>query len=147
MKTSLAPLDAVLSTAADPHAAASRLLDRVGDLYHPPEAVLSDLRIAIDEILTNIVSYAYRDASPHDIHLRCELRDGLLQTIVEDDGVAYNPLNAAAPDLSEAMATRRLGGLGVHFVRNLMNAVRYERVGGRNRLVLEQGLADRRSPS
>ena len=144
MKTSLAPLDAVLSTAADPHAAASRLLDRVGDLYHPPEQVLNDLRIAIDEILTNIVSYAYRDAAPHDIHVRCELSGGLLKTTVEDDGVAYNPLNAAAPDVSGTMATRRVGGLGVHFVKNLMNAVRYERVGGRNRLVLEQGLSDRR---
>ena len=140
MQARLAPLDAVLSTAADPHAAASRLLDRVGDLYHLPEQVVGDLRIAIDEILTNIVSYAYRDASPHDIHVRCELRDGLLQTTVEDDGVAYNPLTSAPPDMAGSMATRRVGGLGVHFVKNLMNAVRYERVGGRNRLILEQGL-------
>ena len=141
MQARLAPLDAVLSTAADPHAAASQLLDRAGDLYRLPEPLLGDLRIAIDEILTNIVSYAYRDASPHDIHLRCELRDGLLQTTVEDDGVAYNPLNSAAPDMSGTLNTRRAGGLGVHFVKNLMNAVRYERVGGRNRLILEQGLS------
>ena len=116
----------------------SGLIDRVGKEYALPSEVLTNLRIALDEIVTNIVNYAYRDGASHDITIHCEIRDGRLETTVEDDGVAFDPLRAPPPDLTVPLASREVGGLGVHFVRNLMSAVTYERVGGRNRLTLKQ---------
>jgi anti-sigma regulatory factor (Ser/Thr protein kinase) len=119
----------------------SHLLDRVGrDLRVPPD-VVTDLRIALDEIVTNIVNYAYTDNARHDISIHCEVREGRLETTIEDDGIAFDPLAAPEPDLDSPLATRRVGGLGVHFVKNLVNSIAYERVDGRNRLTLKQQTA------
>ena len=54
---------------------------------------------------------------------------------IVDGGRPFDPLNdAPAPDLTSGVADRRLGGLGVHFVRTLMDDVQYERSAGKNRL-------------
>jgi len=133
-------MQAVFSTTGDAMEPVLDFVERVGRAFRLPSAVLTDLRIALDEIVTNIASYAYPDRETHEFTIRCELRDGRLETTVEDEGIAFDPLGAPAPDLSLGIDERPIGGLGVHFVKKLMSAVRYERVGGRNRLTLEQDL-------
>ena len=132
------PIDGTLKTRGDALMRVSRLIDRIGTEYALPAEIVTNLRIALDEIVTNIVNYAHRDGASHDITIHCEIRDGSLETTVEDDGIAFDPLRAPKPDLAVPLAAREVGGLGVHFVRNLMSAVAYERVGGRNRLTLKQ---------
>jgi len=135
-----APIEATFSNRGDALPAISRYLDRVGAQLSLPPGVLTDLRIAIDEVVTNILSYAWPDDAPHDLTIRCRLLESRLETTIEDDGVAYDPLLTAAPDVEVPLAERQVGGLGVHFVRNLMSGVAYERVAGRNRLTLTQDL-------
>ena len=118
-------------------AGAGRLVDRVGEAYGVPDDALTDLRIALDEIVTNILKYA---EGAHEISIRCQVRNECLETTIEDDGVAFDPLKAPVPDVSASLAKRRVGGLGVHFVKQLMSFVDYEREGGRNRLTLRQAL-------
>jgi len=117
-----------------------QVIDRAASEYGLSNAVQTDLRIALDEVVTNILKYAYADDGVHELTIRCELRDGSLETTIEDDGVAFDPLLVPAPDLRAPIETRKVGGLGVHFVKNLMSAVRYERTQGRNRLTLSQRL-------
>jgi serine/threonine-protein kinase RsbW len=133
-----APIAATLSSRDDAMSRVLQLVERVGTEYALPGEVLTNLRIALDEIVTNIAKYAYRDDAAHDITIHFEMRGSRLATTVEDDGVAFDPLRAQQPDLAAPLASREVGGLGVHFVRNLMSSVAYERVGGRNRLTLEQ---------
>lgn len=116
----------------------ARLLDRVGREFSLPPAVLTDLRIAMDEVITNILTYAWTDDREHEITVECRMNAGRLETTIEDDGVAFDPLLAPAPDVRAPIATREVGGLGVHFVKKLIRDVAYERVGGRNRLTLAQ---------
>jgi len=135
-----APIQAAFSNRDDAMEPVLEMIDRVGDAYGLPDEVLTNLRIALDEVVTNIVKYAYNDAKRHEFTIRCEVRGGALETVVEDDGIAYDPLQAPAPDLSVSFDERKVGGLGVHFVKNLMSAVSYERIGNRNRLTLKQEL-------
>jgi len=116
------------------------LLDRLGAEHHLAPEVLADMRIALDEVVTNIFKYAYTDNAEHAIHIRSQVQNDVLETVIEDDGIAYNPLTSPAPDLGAPLHARRVGGLGVHFVKNLMNEVEYERVGNRNCLVLRKNL-------
>lgn len=102
--------------------------------------VLADLQVAVSEVLTNIVDYGYTDDADHEIRIRLEFTGAALEATIEDDGVAFDPLRRDAPDLSAPLHERRIGGLGIHFVKNLMNEARYERVGDRNRLVLRKQL-------
>lgn len=117
-----------------------QVIDQAALEYGLSNDVQTDLRIALDEVVTNILKYAYADDGAHEFTIRCELRDGSLETTIEDDGVAFDPLRVPAPDLNAPIETRKVGGLGVHFVKNLMSAVRYERSQGRNRLTLSQRL-------
>lgn len=103
--------------------------------------VTKDLQVALDEILANIVDYAYRDNALHSILICLEMDSGMLVATIEDDGIAFNPLESGAPDLETPLRERRIGGLGIHFVKHLMHEVTYDRVGGRNRLVLKKKLA------
>ena len=107
-------------------------------------AVTWPVAVSLDEVLANVVRHGLegRGASAQvELELRlepgdpprCELR-------VEDDGPAFDPLAAAAPDTSFGVDARPLGGLGVELVKRLMDEVQYERRDGRNRLRLARRL-------
>jgi serine/threonine-protein kinase RsbW len=116
------------------------LLDRLGAERHVAPEVVADMQVALDEVLTNITEYAYTDDAEHKIHIRFEVLDNVLEVVIEDDGVPFNPLAIPAPDVGMPLRKRRVGGVGIHFVRNLMDEVVYYRAGERNRLVLTKRL-------
>jgi sigma-B regulation protein RsbU (phosphoserine phosphatase) len=92
-----------------------------------PRAVSGKVNVILDELLTNIVSYAYRDEARHEIKIRAELSEHLLRLTVEDDGVPFNPFQAAAPDTTLSIDERQAGGLGIHLVRSMVDEVSYQR--------------------
>jgi len=101
---------------------------------------VGDLQVALDEILTNIVDYGYTDDSDHEIRIRLQVIGNVLEATIVDDGFAFNPLESQAPDVRAPLHERRVGGLGIHFVKNLMTEITYDRVDGRNLLVLRKNL-------
>lgn len=104
--------------------------------------VVGDMQVALDEILTNIVDYGYHDGAEHEIRIFLRVVDNVFEATIEDDGMPFNPLSVAAPNTSAPLRERRIGGVGVHFVKNLMSEVRYDRIGDRNRLVLKKKLTE-----
>jgi serine/threonine-protein kinase RsbW len=113
------------------------LVDSFGADHELSNEVVVALNVSLDEILNNIISYAYEDTGHHDIVVQLRLRSGKLEVVVEDDGKPFNPLLAPAPDLK---AKDRLGGVGLHFVRNLTDELEYARRDGINRLRLMKKL-------
>lgn len=118
----------------------ANLIDKFGAEHHLAREVLADIQVALDEVLTNIISYAYNDNAEHEIRIRFQVSGDLLEAVIEDDGVPFDPLTSPAPELRAPLHKRRVGGVGLHFVRNLMSEVIYDRVGDRNRLVLRKHL-------
>ena len=124
----------------------TRALDGLAARHRLPPDVVADMHVALDEVLANIIAHAYADREAHEIRVALEVSPQALEASVEDDGKAFDPLTVAAPDRSAALRSRRVGGLGIHFVRNLMTGVAYSRVGDRNRIVLTKSLtADRKA--
>lgn len=115
-------------------------VDKLGAEYRLAAEVVGDMQVALDEILTNIVDYGYTDDAEHEIRVRLKVLDNVLEATIEDDGVAFNPLESAPPDTRSPLRQRGIGGVGLHFVKELMSEVRYNRVGDRNRLVLRRKL-------
>ena len=103
--------------------------------------IVSDVQVALDEVLSNIVNYGYTDGADHDIRICLAILEGMLEVTVEDDGVPFNPLENAAPDTRTRLQERLIGGVGLHFIRNLMIEVSYERIDRYNRLVLKKKLS------
>ena len=105
-----------------------------------PEAVYS-LNLALDEVVTNVIRYAHDDdGREHPIVVRLALERGVLTAQVEDDGHAFNPLEAPPPDLDVSLDERPIGGLGIFLVRSVMNSVEYRREDGRNVLTMKRKL-------
>lgn len=117
------------------------LVDAVCDQTHASEADASALHLAIEEIVTNVITHGYPDGPHHTFTLTIDLpADDRVRAIVTDDAPAFNPL--ARPDVNTTLPLedRPVGGLGVHLVRQLMDACRYEHRDGRNIFKMERQL-------
>lgn len=101
-----------------------------------PGPVLHAVQLAVEEHLTNIISYGYTDDGRHQIQIRVWCTGTALSVEVEDDGVPFNPLAHPGPDLSILPEDRPIGGLGILMMRRALDDARYRREQGRNVLTL-----------
>jgi len=99
------------------------------------------LNLVIEELFTNIVSYAYRDRRAHWIHVTISCGDGRLTVCIEDDGIPFNPATARKPDLEGPVEKREIGGLGIHLCKEMMNGMQYRRKNNKNILTLTKTLS------
>ena len=58
---------------------------------HLPAALVFDLYVVLDEMLSNIFKYGYADDAAHDIRVRLRASDAAVEIAIEDDGRAYDP--------------------------------------------------------
>lgn len=103
--------------------------------------VLHDVRLALEEVVVNIIRHAYKDAGTHRITVRMVRGDGELVLEVTDDGRPFDPRTFPPPDLSPPLEKRPQGGLGVFLTLRLMDAVQYRREGKENVLTMRKALA------
>jgi anti-sigma regulatory factor (Ser/Thr protein kinase) len=108
------------------------LVEAFGEHHRLPKEVAFALGVALDEILNNVISYAYDDPSGHEIMVRLTLRHDTVEAVVHDKGRPFNPL---IPPEGGARTDDRLGA-GLHFVRALTDEIHYERRNGTNCLRL-----------
>ena len=102
------------------------------------DAVRHDLHVVLDEIVNNVVRHA---APRHpEIGVQLVVDEANVAVTVEDDGDAFDLHDAPVPDVTLPIEQRRVGGLGIYLVRQLMDDVRYERAGEVNRLTLRRRL-------
>lgn len=94
------------------------------------------LDLGLNEAVTNVISYAYRDAGEHRILLRLQRSGDAVSLEVEDDGAPFDPLQQAPPAPPTTLADAPIGGLGIHLIRSMFDECRYRREDGRNRLTL-----------
>jgi anti-sigma regulatory factor (Ser/Thr protein kinase) len=99
---------------------------------------ITEIELALEEILVNIIKYAYNDCSlDGDIEITCS-NDCAQSFVIEivDSGKAFDVLSVREPDISAGIDERQIGGLGIFFVKRLMADVRYLREEDQNKLTL-----------
>ncbi|MBI3249228.1 MAG: SpoIIE family protein phosphatase [Deltaproteobacteria bacterium] len=116
----------------------ARVVEAFAERCHLSTSLAFELNVALEEIVTNVISYGYDDAGEHEIMLRLSSTGEEVTAEVEDDGRPFNPLAAAPPDTSKPLADRPMGGLGIHLVRKIMDAVEYRRQQEKNLLVMKK---------
>lgn len=112
-----------------------------------PEDLEMDINLALEEVFVNVIRYGYPDSSKHDIRVSIALENGVVSLTIDDDGIAFNPLDAPAVDLQAPLEGRPIGGLGIHLVRNLMDQVEYARRDDHNQLIMKKRVPDRQDAS
>ena len=95
------------------------------------------LNLVLEELFTNSVEHGGCAGVSGCVAIRLEQSDGVVRVEFRDRGAPYNPLDAPRPDLAVPLADRAIGGLGVHFVRQMMQNLQYDRAGDWNRLSME----------
>ena len=116
----------------------AQMVEALGAEHNLPDDVVYDVQLALEEILTNAITHGYPDDQVHHISVRLNVGEGMVTAEIVDDGRPFNPLEAPRPDLTAGLRERTVGGLGVHFVRQLMDHVEYSRGEGKNRLVMKR---------
>ncbi len=97
--------------------------------------------LALDEILTNTISYGYDDDEPHRIEIIVSLEAEVLVIVIADDSAAFDLSNAPTPDTGASLEERPLGGLGLFLVHQMMDSVEYRREEGHNIVTLRKNKA------
>jgi anti-sigma regulatory factor (Ser/Thr protein kinase) len=116
------------------------MVEDFGARHHIPPALVNDLNLCLDEVISNIISYGYPGGAKGEITVLLSYQAGQLTTEIRDDGAPFDPSRTDPPDLSGTVQTRKVGGLGIYFVRQLMDDVVYHRAGNENRLMLKKNI-------
>ena len=95
------------------------------------------LKLAIDEIATNIILYGYQNAGLEaDFVMLSEITNEELIIILEDVAAPFDPLAKELPnaeDLTKSLEERNIGGLGIFLTINGVDDFSYEYANGKNR--------------
>lgn len=95
-----------------------------------------DLKLAVDEACTNIISYGYAGIDPGSIILSIKYEAGQVLITITDFGHPFEPAEPPKPDLTAKLEDRQVGGFGLYFIYETMDMVDYETSGGCNCLFL-----------
>lgn len=120
----------------------SELFEQFATENDLPADLVQRFELALDEVLTNVVSYAFPDgAEDPRVKVTMKMDDAWLKVRVQDNGPEFDPLHdAQEPDLSLDAEHRPVGGLGIFLAKTFVHTLTYERVDGCNRLTLSQPL-------
>lgn len=119
-----------------------KVFERFATANGVSDFVVQRFCLALDEILTNVVSYGFEEGSEDPlIRVDIGLGEDRLEVSVEDNGLSFNPLaDAPLPDVTLPADERPIGGLGLHLAKNLIHDISYRRLHDRNCLTLTQPL-------
>ncbi len=129
-----ATLSMAIKTTRDELERISAAIEELGQQDHWPDDLVFRVNLVLEELILNIIDYGAEGGDP-DIALEIESTSDSILIDLSDRGRPFDPLTEAPePDLTGAVSERRVGGLGVHLTKTLMDEVRYAREADRNRL-------------
>ncbi len=101
-----------------------------------PQKIQTQIDVVIDELMSNVTKFAYRDGKTGNISVELELNDDEVTMTFRDSGIPFNPLEQADPDVDAPLEKRKIGGLGLFLVRKTMDKLNYVYENGQNVLTV-----------
>jgi serine/threonine-protein kinase RsbW len=99
---------------------------------------LFQLNLVCDELVTNTILYGCKLDAAHSIWISLLMDPEAIELTITDDGLAFDPFSLPSPDVTLPLEDRKIGGLGIHFVREAMDEASYERVGSLNTIRMKK---------
>ncbi len=116
--------------------------EEIGQTIGVTDKAIFEMNLALDELFTNIISYGFQDNHEHTIKINISIEGDLLDIRIEDDGVPFNPTESKTPDFQCGIEECKIGGLGIHLIKKLMDEIQYQRVADKNILFLKRKIQD-----
>ena len=95
-----------------------------------------NINLAIEEAVTNVIMYAYPQDEEHDFILSAQHAGNQLTFKLIDSGKEFDPTTRPEVDVTLSVEDRPIGGLGIFFMRKIMETVEYQRIDGKNILTM-----------
>ena len=99
-----------------------------------------NLNLALEEMVSNVIFYAYPKDADGCIELMAESDGRELTLVLSDQGREFDPTLKSDTDMNVNPAERELGGMGIFIVKNILDEVSYQRQEGRNLLTMKMRL-------
>jgi serine/threonine-protein kinase RsbW len=115
--------------------AISRALETLMQVHGFAEDDILDTQLAVEEAITNIIEHGYGEAGG-GITISCRAENGIIEVQLEDRAAPFDPLSLPEPDLVSEVEDRKIGGLGIFLIRQVMDDIRYRFDEGKNILLL-----------
>jgi serine/threonine-protein kinase RsbW len=110
------------------------VVDDLSDRWSLPPKTALQLNLVLEELVTNVMFHGHTDGLEHDIQIEFTRGEGnTISVVVSDDAPEFNLVDQ--PDdarVDKSLDERKIGGLGIHFVKTVMDRVEYARRGGKN---------------
>lgn len=111
-------------------------LDRFGDEQDWPANLRFQLRLALEELATNVINHGFGEEG-HEFEIEISSSPDKVIVNVIDGARPFNPLEAPPdPNVEAPLDERPIGGLGVFLVRKISDEMFYRRSQGKNRLTI-----------
>ena len=118
----------------------AQFIEETGEELGLDMELLMNLNLVLEEMVSNIIFYAYPEGTEGTIELAVESDGKELTFFLYDYGREFDPTQKAYPDVSINPAERDIGGMGIFIVRNIMDKVTYQRLNGKNILTMKKVL-------
>ena len=116
----------------------NQFIEEIGDELGLDMELQMNLNLVIEEMVVNVISYAYPEGKTAEIELVAESDGKELTFVLSDRGKEFDPTLSQSADMDQNPAERDLGGMGIFIVRNIMNEVTYQRLEGKNLLTMKK---------
>jgi serine/threonine-protein kinase RsbW len=115
-------------------------LEDIGKKIGLSKKLIFEINLALDELFTNIISYGFKDEGEHIIKVTLSPQNEELCLCIEDDGIPFNPTDFETTDVACSVENCKIGGLGIHIIRKLMDEICYQRCDDKNILTMKKKL-------
>lgn len=118
----------------------AQFIEEIGEELQLSMELQMNLNLVMEEMVSNVIFYAYPEGTEADIELLAKSDDRELTFVISDQGREFDPTAMEDNDLNVNPAERDLGGMGIFIVKNIMNKVTYQRLDGKNLLTMTKGI-------
>ena len=115
-------------------------VEEVSQLLSLDSETTMNLNLALEEVVSNVILYAYPQKMGENIIIKASSDDNILVFTITDKGDEFDPTKVEDADITLAAEDREIGGLGIFIVKNIMNEVTYQRLDGKNILILKKNI-------
>lgn len=133
----MALLDLTVDSSIEVIQTIANQVDRVAARQGWTQKAVFALQVALDEWVSNVIKYSYKDENGHPIHVIVDEYQGELIAKVEDFGAAFDPATSVIPtSLDDTLSGKREGGMGLFVMHHLLSGINFERSKDRNIVTL-----------
>lgn len=120
----------------------AEFIDQIAEKKNLDFSLSTALNLALEEAVANVVLYAYPKGSDGIVEIGALLGEENIEISITDSGTPFDPTAMPDADITLSAEDRKIGGLGIHLVRNIMDSVKYERIDGKNILTMTKKISE-----